>query len=219
MSDNPQEPATPVTPAAAPPQQQAAIPVADLTGALVGAYNQIIQSQPRQQHVPTNPLDAMTAEQRQQLNDRFLTDPLGAARYVQDITTQAVEQRIYQQAIPLIQTSANGIVETFKTKKQRSDPYFAKIEPLFDRLMVGVDITPLVNMNQATRDHELELRWKNARADVLDAELKRAKPEPTLLSDPGTNQPANPVADSPWLANMKAQYKFTDAQIAEILNG
>ena len=207
---------TPVPEApAAPVQPQASIPVADLSGALVNAYNQIVGSQPRPQ--ASNPLDHLTEEQRQQLNTQFLTNPLEAARYVQQATQQATEQRIYQQAIPLIQTAANNIVESFKMKKSRSDPYFSRIEPLFDRLMVGVDTSPLVNMNQATREHELELRWASARSDILDRELKRIRPEPTLLSSGSSPAPVTPkITADPWYENMKRQYNFTDEQMAEI---
>ena len=204
------------TPAVA-PAPQSAIPVADLSGALVDAYRQITAGQ--RQQAPLDPLDAMSENDRQALRDEFLVDPLAAARKVSNMGATAERARLMQQALPLIQTSANTIVELYKTRKQRSDTYFAKIEPLFDKLMVGVDITPLVNMNEATRNNELDMRWKMARADVLEVEMKRQKPEPTLLATGGGNNGGggSSLEDDPWLANMKREYNLSDDQIKDIL--
>lgn len=213
--DQTPDPNAQAAPPAAPPQ--AAIPVGDLAGSLVEAYRQITASQAPVQHQVQDPFDAMTQEQRDALKTRFLTDEAGATRQVMEMGARATEQRMLQQAMPLIQTSANTIVELYKTKKQRTDPYFNKVEPLFDRLMVGVDITPLVRMNDATRNNELDMRWKMARADVLELEMKKQKPEPTLLGGGGGSAPApNKIEDDPWMANMAATYGYTKEQMAEL---
>ncbi len=208
------------TPPAPPPAAAApAIPVADLSGALVNAYQQIMASQPRQQQQAVDPLDNMSQADRDALD---LMSPVDAARKIRELTRNADRQAMIQEAIPLIQTSANTIVELYKTKKQRSDPRFAKIEPLFDKLMVGVDITPLVRMSEATRNSELDMRWKMAKSDVLEEEEKHRKPEPTLLSSPGAQNPgSNKIEEDPWMSNMAKEYGFTKEQLAELeaMNG
>jgi hypothetical protein len=209
------DPAPPVLEDKPQPPPQAAIPVADLSGALVDAYQQIMRSQP--QVAPQNPLDAMSDAEREALGNQAITDFAGAARQISEKASRATEQRIRQEAIPLVMTAANTIVELYKTKKQRNDPYFAKIEPLFDKLLVGVDITPLVRMNEATRNSELDMRWKMARADILEVEMKRQKPEPTLLSqgsDGGAKD--SKFSEDPWIANMAKEYGFTPEQIKEL---
>lgn len=221
MNETPEglESETPKTQEAPPvAQAQAAIPVGELSAALAGAYRQIMAEQPRPQQHYQDPIDSLSASERETLTTEFITDPISAAKKVSNMGARAAENRMLQQAMPLIQTSANNIVEMFKMRKQRSDAYFNKIEPLFDRLMVGVDITPLVNMNEATRNSELEMRWKGARADILDVEMKKVKPEPTLLANGGGNQTQSlKLEDDPWLANMKREYGFTDAQVKEIM--
>lgn len=211
------------TPQETPPQPapQASIPVADLSGALVDAFHKITASNaPRPQ--AQNPLDNISQADREALEARFLTDPIGAARYLQDMTAQQTRNQMLQEALPLIQTSANTIVELYKSKKQRSDPYFVKVEPGFDRLMVGVDITPLVRMNEATRNSELDMRWKMARADVLEIEMKRTKPDPLPMGGNGGSAPTQTrVSEDPWFANMAREYGFTKEQLEELeqLNG
>ena len=201
------------TPPAAP--SQPGIPVEDLASALAGAYNKIVSGQ---RQAPAVGLDAMSAAEKEELNTLFLTDSVAAAKKVQERT----RQEIYQQAMPMIQTAANQVVELFKLRKQRSDPYFNRVEPLFDKSLVGIDITPLVNMNEATRTQEMEMRWKMARADVLEEEVKR-KPEPKLLSQGGggggkdrDGGKKDSLRDDPWLQAMKSEYGFTDEQLAEI---
>lgn len=216
LEDQP-DPQTPASPPAAPPAS--VIPVADLSASLVTAYQQIMASQPRQQQQQADPLDNMSQADRDALD---LMSPVDAARKIRELTRQSDRNAMLQEAIPLIQTSANTIVELYKTKKQRSDSRFAKIEPLFDKLMVGVDITPLVRMNEATRNNELDMRWKMAKSDVLEEEEKHRKPEPTLLSSPGAQAPgSNKIEEDPWIANMNREYNFTKEQLAEIeaLNG
>jgi hypothetical protein len=215
VEDKPQE----APPAAAP---QSAIPIADLSGALVDAYRQITASQPQQQQQIQDPIDRLSQSEREALALEFSMDPVAAAKKVSDMGAQAERQRNYQAVLPMIQNQANTIVELYKSKKQRQDPYFAKIEPLFDKLMIGVNITPLVNMNEATRNNELDMRWKMARADVLEGEMKRQKTEPTLLSPGGQPGPgASKFEEDPWIANMAATYGFTKEQVAELesLNG
>lgn len=206
-----QTPETPPTPA---PPQQAAIPVADLSGALVDAWQKINASQPRPQ--AQDPFDAMTDQEKQDLANQAITDPIGAFRKAQAMGSRATEQRMMQAALPLIQSNANTIVELYKTKKQRNDAYFARIEPLFDQLMVGVDITPLVSMNEATRTRELDMRWKMARADVLEVEMKKVKPDPLPMGSGsgGGNTPS--LEDDTWMSNMAREYGFTPEQMKEL---
>jgi len=207
----------PQTPAPPPPAAAPVIPVADLSGALVDAWRQIQGAQPQQQQQIQNPIDAMTPAERQALSDRALTDPIGVARYVSDMGAQAERQRLHRDAAPLIHSQANTIVELYKTRKQRSDKYFNQVEPLFDALMVGVDITPLVTMNDATRNRELDMRWKNARADVLEVEMRKVKPDPMPMGNGGGAPAAPTFEDDPWLANMKREYNYTDDQLKDIL--
>jgi hypothetical protein len=211
-----------IAPVVEPPvaPQQDAIPVDKLAGALVSAYTQITgANQPRPQ-APQDPIDSLSPQQREQLNRMFIEDPVQASKYIQDLTRQQMQQQIMQQALPMYQTTANQIVELFKMRKQQSDPYFAQVAPGFDRLMVGIDITPLVNMNDPTRTQELEMRWKMARADVLDMEMrKNQKAEPKLLSNnggPGTGPKSSAIRDDEWMANMAREYGFTEEQLAEI---
>ena len=201
------------------PTTQDAIPVDRLADALIGAYQKTFGQQ-QQAPVPTDPLAALSPEQRQRMADLSLTDPIEFQRQVSALQDQVNQRRLQQQALPMITTAANQIVEIYKMRKQRSDPYFNKIEPLFDKMMVGIDVTPLVNMSEATRNHELDLRWNAASSQILRDEVKRARPEPKLISNSGGGTPgpkAKPsVLDDPWMQKMKEEYNLSDEQIAEI---
>jgi len=184
-----------------------------------------VQYQPQQQlpPLPTNPLDLLTAHEREQMKTMAITDPDAYASKVGELSVKLAEARVSRAAAPIVAGQAQTIVALFKSRMAAIDQaYFAEVEPLFDQQIrsVGSNISNLVNMPHEMQTYELELRWKSAKADVMDRRIRNApKPEPRLMASggPGNSpRPQSVVEVDPAIAAMAKRYNFSPEQIAAI---
>ncbi len=223
--DAPQTPDASAAPAQDPlaaPEVQLAIEQAR-TAAYRDALGRPIASQATTP-VPNDPLDLLNDQQREQLNSLFLTDPMAGARFVSDLAARHQRALLEAEAAPLVTSQASTLVELFKSRMSAIDgPLGARIAPLFDASLAGLDLRPLVRMAPDVRENELQLRWRSAKAQVLEAQMRAAPPKPApLLTAEGaaegrTGGPkASKLERDPYLARMAAEYKFTPEQIKEI---
>lgn len=238
VSDPPQDPALGVSdPAAGAPPAQDPLEDPRVQLAIANARNEALQSAlqapARQDPVPTaaqpplpaDPLDLLTPAQKAQMENLILSDPVAYGRAYADLAARLERARLEQQAAPMIASQGATFVELFKGKMARVDaPLFAQIEPLFDTSMRGLDLRPLVQMTPEVRENELLLRWRAAKAQVLEKNMSAAppRPDPRLtapgggVSTPGGGLKKTKVEEDRLLGGMAAEYKFTPEQLAEL---
>lgn len=178
--------------------------------------------------LPNDPLELLNAKEREELEAIKLTSPDRYTQIYANLASRLTEMRIGRQAAPLIAAQAKSLVQAFKYDKSVTEKpeVYRQIAPIFDAMMAQVtDLSPLVNMTDAQRTTELELRWKSAKSEVLEklASAPPPKPEPTLLSTSGPTGGSPPGSavndkfeDDEWVQAMKKTYNFTDEQIAEL---
>lgn len=182
-----------------------------------------LQNQPAPQKL-VDPLTQLTPEQRQVINQQFITDPIAAQQMVDQIRAPYQRAVLLQEAAPLIQNSAQGVVNAFKNGKASTDKLYAHVAPLFDQMIAQAgDIRGLITMTPQAQEYELGLRWKAARADVLEKTMAAPPPqsEPKLQSSAslgggGNSLKKSKIDEHPDLMAMSKAYNFTPEQIKEL---
>lgn len=178
-----------------------------------------------QVQLPNDPIDLLNAAQKQQMEQLAQVDPVAYGKEYARLAAQLERARIEQQAAPLVASQASTFVELFKGRMARNDAKFAaQIEPIFDGMLSGLDLRPLVQMTPQARDNELLLRWNAAKAQVLEKNIQNAPPpraEPLLNSSgAGLSTPGGPkkgkVEEDSFLGRMNDAYKFTPEQLAAL---
>lgn len=218
----------PAVTAAAPPAAPT-FAVDTLAAALRGAFGDIIpglvQSQaPRPvvaAAIPNNPLDLLTPEQQANLSNLAIADPASYGRSMAELGARHAELKFQQAAKPFADTNARLLVSDFRNRMQQAESPedFRQIAPAFDRSVGALNLSPLVQMDEATRSAELLLRWNSAKCDVLANERKNRKPDPTLTAGSSNISSPKGGADKQrplWLQQMNAAFKFTPEQLKEI---
>jgi hypothetical protein len=165
--------------------------------------------------IPNDPTDLLNTNQKQELENMYLTDPAKAARWYGQLSSQVERMRIERDSAPLIRSQASTIVDLYVARKSRDNALAAKIEPLFRQKLANVDIRPLVGMEDNQREAELGLRW-----DAAEGEIRRNEPvrqEPSLVAagrgaGGGTRLKKNDDFGDPVVASLAKQYGFTVEQ-------
>lgn len=176
--------------------------------------------------LPTNPLELLPAQAREELQKLRALDPAAYAETYSQLSAQLTEMRIQQQAQPIITGQASMIVDGFVSRMSMSEPRKELVPDIvrnFHNLLVGKNLSPLVNFDPARREEELSLRWGTAKAQVLE-KAPPPRPTPTLLNDGGGTIAAgggsgpkkSKAEEDPAIMAMAAKYKFTPEQMKEI---
>jgi len=219
--------ATPPTPEP-PPQTQDPLtqspPWDQIVGAINSGFDRLASRQDSAtsaQAAPAMPAtwwETLTPEQQAKVNEQALLNSGQTNAFIAQQEAEYSRRRMIQDAAPIIAAQGSTFVELFKARKARQ-PYYEQIEPLFDRMLAGVDLRPLVNMTPQVRDSELEMRWRAATADIQEKILKNPpRPEPTLTTTSGPAPVEGPVTveTDQLLAAMDAVYQFTPEQKAAL---
>jgi len=215
--------------AGAPASPAPTITVDTLTAALKGAIAEVIPGyvqrtpQTQQPHVPANPIDLLPKEQQDRLAELSIADPAAYGRTMSELGARHAQMRFEAAAKPYQETNARLLVSDFRNRMQaaESSEDFRVISPEFDKIIRGLDLTPLTVMNEESRSAELILRWNAAKGVAFAARAKEEasrKPDP-LLTPSGSSLSSPAGGDkklAPWLERMRDGYKLTPEQLKEI---
>jgi hypothetical protein len=213
------EPPAPAAPAAPAPQL---VDLSTLTQAMVDAYRQAVPAAPMTPPPAARDwMESLTPQQREGLQQQFISDPLAAARFVSEQTSQHERQRLVAEAAPLIASQAQTIVELYKQRKMSvADPLNADVVRVFESKLQGLDLRPLVNMQPSQQAYELDMRWDAAYGEVARKRPPAPpKPEPVLTANNGGGQgPPNgrKYENDPAIAALVKNYNLTPEQIREV---
>ena len=136
-----------------------------LRAALEGRYgsDDDYQRRPQQQQQQAR----LTAEQLAELNRQFYENPAGfAAQIAQEASRRQIEA-FANQAGPVVETTADLFIETFKNGKASEDSLYKQILPEFNKQISDINRRSLLGKTPAERQRDLDLRWQSAAAAVF----------------------------------------------------
>lgn len=163
--------------------------------------------------MPATWWDSLNDAQQKAINDQALLNAGQTNAFIAQQESEFARRKTIQDAAPIIAAQASTFVELYKARKARQQ-YYDQIEPLFDKMLAGIDLRPLVNMSPQTRESELDMRWNSARAQVQDKILANPPKREPLLTTGGGPAPleAPTVENDDWLSAMSGTYGFTEEQ-------
>lgn len=199
------------------------------------------QTQQTRRQTVREMVQALTPEQRAELESRIAANPVGSTIDLAELMAAEQIDAFTRQAQPFMETTGHLYVDNFITQKSNTDPYFKQVAPLFRDQLNDMDMRALLQLPQDARQRQLNLRWDAAMA----AATRKAGGRMEVRHDPppigGSSQSgggggggkrergtvavgrvfADPALDrdeglTAIVANMKRRGTITDADIAEI---
>ena len=132
-------------------------------------------------------LAQLSPEQRAQLDVAIAANPTGTMVELAGMIADERMATFAQQANPFMQQTGDLFVDQYITRKSATEPYFAKIEPLFREELEDVDLRDLITLPAAQRERQLNLRWQTAEAKVYrTAQANAPRNEPPNLGGGGS---------------------------------
>lgn len=111
---------------------------------------------------PVQPAAPLSAADLAAMKQEFWDQPVQMAAKIADIARREALAEFSAEAAPIIATTSDLFIETFKSRKAAEDPMYKTIAPLFEREMGDVNRTGLLRLPPAERQRTLELRWGSA---------------------------------------------------------
>ena len=181
-----------------------------ITEAFAGVRSAPEHREPDRQ-APAKPI-RLTADQRAALNQKILEDPEGLVKLY-----ESAEERAYQRAMtdfrqgtaPAASILGESVAERFATRMLREDTLGRQIEPFFNELLEGYDLSSLAAMSQDERKRSLEDLW-----DVAAGRMVRKKGKVRTQVSPGV---ARGAGGSGRMQRRRQKYKMSDAEKAQMM--
>ena len=142
-----------------------------------------------------------TPEKLQELTDKILSEPGGLAKALLWARKAGAQDALAQMATSsegrsAMEASAETFTDRFVARKLR-DPgtKFGKaIEPVFQEMLNGMDLTPLVSMTKADRDAWFEETWERAGFRAITRQAGAKKPPSPGVARGAGARPGGPGA-------------------------
>jgi len=189
-----------------------------LRAALEGRYGDDNAYSNRPQQQQPAPL---TPEQLAELNRQFYENPAGLTAQIAQEAARRQMNDFANQAGPVVETTADLFIETFKNGKAGEDSLYKQILPEFNKQIHDINRRNFLAKSAAERQRDLELRWQSAAAAVFRkaAAVKEREEATNIGKGGGSAAPAKKAtvfSKDPLVGGLAAQLGLTEEEMAEI---
>jgi hypothetical protein len=190
-----------------------------LRAALEGRYgdDNAYNNRPQQNNQPP----PLTPEQLAELNRQFYENPAGFAAQIAQEAARRQMNDFANQAGPVVETTADLFIETFKNGKAGEDSLYKQILPEFNKQIHDINRRSFLAKSAAERQRDLDLRWQSAAAAVFRkaASVKEREEAVNIGKGGGSSAPAKKAtvfSKDPLVGGLAAQLGLTEEEMADI---